>query len=107
MNARYLTEVVEQRQVKTKVLPATKEPKKYRVVLINDDYTPMDFVVRVLEKFFYFSQHDAVHIMLQVHYHGKGICGVFTREIAETKAVLVNEFSRHNDYPLLCRMEPE
>ena len=82
------------------------EPKKYKVVLLNDDYTPMPFVVEVLQHFFYLSQERATQVMLEVHFNGKGVCGVFTRDIAETKVVLVNGYSRSNEHPLLCCMEP-
>jgi ATP-dependent Clp protease adaptor protein ClpS len=87
--------------------PKTKEPPMYKVVLLNDDYTPMDFVVIVLEKFFSKSGEQAAQLMWQIHTRGKGICGVFTRDIAETKVVIVNDFSRSHDHPLLCVMEPE
>lgn len=83
------------------------EPKKYKVFLLNDDYTPMDFVVGVLVNFFHFSEDVATQIMLQVHREGRGLCGVYPRDVAETKVVLVNEFSRLNQYPLLCHMERE
>lgn len=81
------------------------EPKKYKIFLLNDDYTPMDFVVMVLQKFFYLSEELATRIMLEVHQKGRGLCGVFPRDIAETKVFLVNEFSRLNQHPLLCSME--
>lgn len=84
-----------------------KPPRKYKVLLLNDDYTPMDFVVLVLMRFFQLSKEAAAEVMLQVHFAGKGICGVYTREIAETKVVLVNNYSRSNEHPLLCIMEPE
>lgn len=82
-------------------------PKKYRVVLRNDDFTPMNFVVMVLKRFFYFNESLATQIMLQIHAKGQASCGVFTRDIAETKVVLVNEFARQNEHPLLCVMEYE
>lgn len=87
--------------------PKLKKPQLYKVVLLNDDYTPMEFVVLVLQKFFRLGEEDATQIMLQVHTHGKGICGVFTREIAETKVAIVEDFARHNQQPLLCKMETE
>ena len=87
--------------------PKLKKPNLYKVVLLNDDYTPMEFVVLVLQKFFGLGQEDATQIMLQVHTHGKGICGVFTREIAETKVALVDDFVRQSQQPLLCKMETE
>jgi ATP-dependent Clp protease adaptor protein ClpS len=77
----------------------------YQVVLLNDDYTPMDFVVTVLETFFAMTRQKATQVMLHVHTRGKGVCGVFTREVAETKVTQVNEFSRSNQHPLLCTME--
>ena len=77
----------------------------YKVVLLNDDFTPMDFVVDVLKRFFVMNHDRATQIMLNVHTRGKGICGVFTFEIAETKVVLVNEFARQNEHPLKCSME--
>jgi ATP-dependent Clp protease adaptor protein ClpS len=90
-----------------KTLPKLKKPPLYRVFLKNDDYTPMDFVVEVLRYFFSMSEEQATLIMLQVHTQGKGTCGVFTRDIAETKVDQVNGFARRNDYPLLCLMEAE
>ena len=85
--------------------PKLKKPPLYKVVLLNDDYTPMEFVVEVLETFFVLSRDKATQIMLHVHTQGKGVCGVFTREIAETKVAQVNEYSRQNNHPLLCVME--
>ncbi len=85
--------------------PKLKRPPLYKVVLLNDDYTPMEFVVQVLEQFFAMGRTKATQIMLHVHTQGKGICGVFSREIAETKVAQVNEFSRRHQYPLLCTME--
>ena len=82
-----------------------KPPPMYKVVLNNDDYTPMEFVVHVLETFFRMNREKATQIMLHVHTRGKGICGVFTREIAETKMTQVNEYSKQNEHPLLCTME--
>lgn len=102
-----LVEIDERRQVQEEVLPKLKQPKKYKVVLLNDDYTPMEFVVDVLKHFFHFNEELAMQVMLQVHIVGKGICGVFTRDIAETKVAMVNDYSRANQHPLLCTMEPE
>ncbi len=85
--------------------PQIKRPPLYKVVLINDDYTPMEFVVHVLEQFFTMSREKATQVMLHVHTKGKGVCGVFSREIAETKVVQVNEYSRKHQHPLLCTME--
>lgn len=107
MGGQFLTEIVERRTAETKTLPALKEPRKYRVVLLNDDYTPMDFVVSILKQFFHFNEEVAIHVMLQVHMQGRGVCGVFTRDVAETKVLLVNEYARTNQHPLLCSMEPE
>jgi ATP-dependent Clp protease adaptor protein ClpS len=85
----------------------TKEPSLYRVVLMNDDYTTMDFVVHVLETIFHKSTAEATQIMLQVHKKGAGVCGVYTREIAETKVAVVHEMAVQKSYPLRCRMEKE
>lgn len=86
--------------------PKLKKPPLYKVVLLNDDYTPMDFVVSVIELFFSKPRDQATRIMLQVHTQGKGVCGVFSREIAETKVHQVNTFARENQHPLMCTLEP-
>ena len=83
----------------------TKTPAFYRVIIMNDDYTPMDFVIQVLQKFFNKDMNEATNIMLQVHHKGSGTCGVFSYEIAETKVYHVNQFSRQNRHPLKCTME--
>ena len=88
-----------------KVKPKTKRPNLYRVLILNDDYTPMEFVVHVLEKFFQKDVEAATKIMLHVHHHGIGECGVFTYEIAETKVTQVMDFARKNQHPLQCVME--
>ena len=85
--------------------PELAKPPMYQVVLLNDDYTPMDFVVAVLEMFFSMTRQKATQVMLHVHTRGKGMCGVFTREVAETKVTNVNEFARSHQHPLLCTME--
>lgn len=85
--------------------PRLKQPPLYKVILLNDDYTPMDFVVHILEVFFSVDRENATRIMLEIHTHGKGVCGMFTHEIAETKVSLVNDYSRENQHPLLCIME--
>ena len=85
--------------------PKTKKPKMYKVLLNNDDYTPMDFVVYILENFFHVDRAKATKIMMQVHTQGKGVCGVFTKDIAETKMNQVNDFARQNEHPLLCTIE--
>jgi ATP-dependent Clp protease adaptor protein ClpS len=85
--------------------PALKQPPLYKVILLNDDYTPMDFVVRILEHFFAMSREKATQVMLHVHTRGRGVCGVYTHDIAETKVAQVNEFSRRHQHPLLCTME--
>ena len=77
----------------------------YKVLLLNDDYTPMEFVVQVLETFFRMDREKATQIMLHVHTRGVGVCGVYTRDIAETKVQQVNDYSRSNQHPLLCTME--
>ena len=85
--------------------PELQRPAMFQVVLLNDDFTPMDFVVEVLRSFFGLDQERAVQVMLHVHTRGKGVCGVFTREVAETKVTQVNEYSRSHQHPLLCTME--
>ncbi len=91
--------------VAEKVKPQIERPPMYKVFLVNDDYTPMEFVVDVLMHFFMLSEPAATMIMLQVHRQGRGNCGVYTRDIAETKVALVNNFSQANQQPLLCQME--
>src|ERR1700753_4256555 len=91
----------------TKTRPKVKKPPLFKVLLLNDAYTPMEFVVHILEKFFAKSREDAVEVMLHVHRHGVGICGVFTYEVAETKEAQVIEFSRRHQHPLQCTMEKE
>ena len=90
-----------------KTRPKTKKPSMYKVLLLNDDYTPMEFVVHVLEKFFNKNRQEATDVMLHVHRRGVGICGVFTYEIAETKVAQVMDFARANEQPLQCTMEKE
>ena len=85
--------------------PRLERPAMYQVVLLNDDYTPMEFVVDVLRTFFSMNQERAVQVMLHVHHRGKGVCGVFTREVAETKVNQVNDYARVHHHPLLCAME--
>ena len=85
--------------------PKLKRPPMYRVILNNDDYTPMDFVVHILEIFFSMDRENATRIMLEVHTRGRGICGIFTYEIAETKVAQVNSYAREHQHPLLCTME--
>jgi ATP-dependent Clp protease adaptor protein ClpS len=85
--------------------PELKPPHRFKVVLMNDDYTPMEFVVEVLENFFGMDREKATRVMLHVHTRGKGVCGVFSRDVAETKVAQVNEYARHHQHPLLCAME--
>jgi len=89
----------------TKTKPQTKRPSLYRVLILNDDYTPMEFVVHVLERFFNKDHEAATRIMLHVHHHGIGECGVFTYEVAETKVTQVMDFARKHQHPLQCVME--
>ncbi len=91
--------------VTEEVKPELKRPSMYRVVLMNDDYTPMDFVVEVLMAFFNMNEEKATQVMLAVHTQGKGVCGVYTRDVAETKAAMVNQYARDNKHPLLCEIE--
>jgi len=85
----------------------TKKPSLYKVLLLNDDYTPMEFVVHVLERFFGKGREEATRIMLHVHQKGVGVCGVYTFEVAETKVTQVMDFARGNQHPLQCTMEKE
>ncbi len=85
--------------------PELKEPPQYKVLILNDDYTPMDFVVQILERFFSKNRQAATQIMVEVHTSGKGICGTFSFEIAETKVDQVNQYSREHQHPLLCTLE--
>jgi len=85
--------------------PKLKQPPMYKVILLNDDYTPMEFVVEVLSKFFRLEREQAVQVMLHVHTRGQGICGTFTRDVAESKVAVVNEYSREHEHPLKCTME--
>ena len=85
--------------------PKTKQPPLFRVVLLNDDYTPMEFVVDVLQRIFSMDRSKATRVMLEVHTRGRGVCGVYTYEIAETKVAQVNAYSREHQHPLLCTME--
>jgi ATP-dependent Clp protease adaptor protein ClpS len=89
----------------TKTKPQTKRPNMYRVLILNDDYTPMEFVVHVLERFFGKDHEAATRIMLHVHHHGIGECGVYTYEVAETKVTQVMDFARKHQHPLQCVME--
>ncbi len=91
--------------VKTKT--KTKTPSMYKVLLLNDDYTPMEFVVHVLEKYFAKNRADATRIMLHVHQRGVGVCGVFTYEVAETKVTQVIDYARRHQHPLQCTLEKE
>ncbi len=91
--------------VATRSKTKTRTPSMYKVLLLNDDYTPMEFVVVVLERFFHKNQEDATRIMLHVHHHGVGMCGVYPYEVAETKVNQVLDFSRRHEQPLQCTME--
>lgn len=89
----------------TRVKPQTKRPNLYRVLLLNDDYTPMEFVVHVLERFFGMDRNMATHVMLQVHTQGKAVCGVYPAQIAETKVAQVNDYARKHHHPLMSSLE--
>jgi ATP-dependent Clp protease adaptor protein ClpS len=93
--------------VVTKTRQKTKKPSMYKVLLLNDDYTPMEFVVHVLERFFNKGRDEATQIMLHVHQKGVGVCGVYTYEVAETKVTQVMDFARQHQHPLQCTMEKE
>ncbi|MBC6904908.1 ATP-dependent Clp protease adapter ClpS [Saccharophagus sp. K07] len=85
--------------------PKLKRPSMYKVVMLNDDYTPMEFVVETLEMFFGMDREKAVRVMLTVHNQGKATCGIYSRDVAETKAAQVNQYARDNEHPLLCEIE--
>ncbi len=85
--------------------PKLQPPSMYKVILLNDDYTPMDFVIEVLETFFRMPREQAAQVMMSVHMKGVGVCGIFTRDVAETKVTQVNEYARNHQHPLLCAME--
>lgn len=93
--------------VVTKTRPKTKKPSLYKVLMLNDDYTPMEFVIYVLERFFSKNRDEATQIMLHVHNRGVGVCGVFTYEVAETKATQVMDLARKEGHPLQCTLEKE
>jgi ATP-dependent Clp protease adaptor protein ClpS len=93
--------------VATRPRTKLKRPSLYRVLLLNDDYTPMEFVVHVIERFFNKGREEATRIMLHVHHHGVGECGIFTYEVAETKVTQVMDFARKNQHPLQCVMEKQ
>ncbi|MGP1257237.1 ATP-dependent Clp protease adapter ClpS [Algihabitans albus] len=93
--------------VVVKTRTKTKKPSMYKVLMLNDDYTPMEFVVHVLERFFGKSQEEATQIMLHVHRRGVGVCGVYTYEVAETKVTQVIDFARKHEHPLQCTLEKE
>lgn len=93
--------------VVVKAKPKTKKPSMYKVLMLNDDYTPMEFVVHVLERFFSKTREEATRIMLHVHRRGVGICGVYTYEVAETKVTQVMDFARQHQHPLQCTLEKE
>ncbi|MGZ4959288.1 MAG: ATP-dependent Clp protease adapter ClpS [Methylomonas sp.] len=85
--------------------PQLKMPPLYKVILLNDDFTPMDFVVEILTDFFNMSEERATQVMLQVHTQGVGVCGTYTKDVAETKVHIVNDYSREHHHPLMCAME--
>jgi ATP-dependent Clp protease adaptor protein ClpS len=102
-----LEEYVKQNLSTNTCLPALRLPKRFKIILLNDDYTPMDFVIDTLKRFFKLNDELAASVMWQVHINGRGICGVYTRDIAETKVAQVNDFAQGNQHPLLCMMEPD
>lgn len=85
--------------------PQLKKPPLYKVLLLNDDFTPMDFVVEILTQFFNMSEQRATQVMLQVHTQGAGVCGTYSKDVAETKVHIVNQYSREHHHPLMCTME--
>ena len=96
----------EDQELLVKTKPKTKKPPLYKVLLINDDYTPMEFVIYVLQTFFSYDKEKATQIMLAVHTKGKGVCGIYTKEVAETKSNQINNFAKQNEHPLVSDIEP-
>jgi len=94
-------------QVLVKQKSKLQKPKLFKVILLNDDYTPMEYVVKLLKAVFNKSESDAINIMLMIHNKGLGICGIFTKDIAETKVFTVLKMAKHDQHPLKCIMEPE
>lgn len=107
MNRWHSGEVAEDVELERETALELRRPRRYQVILHNDDYTPMEFVVRLLQDIFHHPANIATGIMFEVHTRGRGICGVYTRDIAETRVVQVNTCARANEHPLLCSMEPE
>jgi len=107
MSGGFIIDSIGQTKELTKTQEEVRAPKKYKVLLLNDDYTPMDFVVEVLTRFFHMGTDKATKLMLEVHFKGKSVCGIYTKDVAETKVAMVNDFARNQEYPLLCAMEPE
>lgn len=93
--------------IATRTKPKTQKPNLYKVLMLNDDYTPMEFVVLCLQRFFRMSVEDATRVMLHVHQRGVGVCGIFTYEVAETKVNQVIDFAREHQHPLQCTMEKD
>ncbi len=102
-----ISEEATQEQTLTRFKPKLKKPSMYKVILLNDDFTPMDFVILILKRFFRKPEEEASQIMLQVHHQGAGVAGIYSHEIAETKVYLVNEFARSHQHPLKCIMEED
>lgn len=100
-----MTHDINQTNTSTNAASQLQKPPQYNVVLLNDDFTPMDFVVSILQNFFAMDEATAVQVMLQVHQQGKAVCGCYTRDIAETKVAQVEEYAASNEHPLRCEME--
>ncbi len=105
--ANFDSEDQKQAGVLLKTRPKTKKPSMYKVLLLNDDYTPMEFVIHIFERFFNKNRQEATDVMLHVHRRGVGICGIFTYEVAETKVAQVMDYARQSEQPLQCTMEKE
>ena len=106
-NGREADTTAPHKNIAVKPRPKTQKPSMYKVLMLNDDYTPMEFVVHVLERFFQKTREEATRIMLHVHRRGVGVCGVFTYEVAETKVTQVMDLARQNQHPLQCTIEKE
>ena len=107
MNNPNKNDIINDGSLATKIKPKTKKPSLYKVLMLNDDYTPMEFVIEVLEKFFEKGTEEATQIMLHVHQKGIGVCGIYTYDIAETKAIQVTNYARKYEHPLQLQLEKE
>ena len=107
MSRRHVDDNLENAPLVAEAKPKIRAPKKFKVFLLNDDYTSMGFVVEVLQRFFQLNEEDAHRVMWKVHTEGRAVCGLFTKDIAETKTMLINEYAHIHEFPLMSGMEPD